>query len=311
MLQEFVPNQGNGWQVTIDELGRYFERVVGVPTADVGRERAFAWIEDPGEPPPVVSETVSAYLPVAEALGRRTGELHRHLASAGADDAGFHPETLTAADLKATADAMRRHADERLRALEQALPRLDDRRREMARQVLAHRDDLLHQFDDLEHVRAASMRIRTHGDYHLGQVLVSEGDIVILDFEGEPARPLAERRAKYPPLRDVAGMLRSFSYAALAGLGAATAHRPEDVERLAPWAELWETWVSAAFLRAYRAATRGGDFVPSRRDDLEVVLQAFVLDKALYELGYELNNRPDWVHIPLAGLLRLRSRLHA
>jgi maltose alpha-D-glucosyltransferase/alpha-amylase len=309
MLQQFVPNQGNGWQVTIDELGRYFERVTALPAPDIGREQAQAWIDQRAEPPQYVCEAVLSYLPLAGALGRRTGELHMTLASA--DHPAFAPEPLTPADLKATSAEMRRHAEAQLRLLEVALASLDDRRRALARQVLDHRADLVHQFDDLEQVRAAIARIRCHGDYHLGQVLVSEGDVVILDFEGEPARPLAERRQKTPSMRDLAGMLRSFSYAALTGLSAATSTRPEDIERLAPWADLWETWVSAAFLRSYLAATRGAPFVPSHRDDLDMLLQAFVLDKALYELGYELNNRPDWVHIPLAGLLRLRPRLHA
>jgi maltose alpha-D-glucosyltransferase/alpha-amylase len=141
--------------------------------------------------------------------------------------------------------------------------------------------------------------------------LVTEGDAVILDFEGEPARPLTERRSKQSPLRDVAGMLRSFSYAALTAVCAATQTRPEDARRLTPWADLWETWVSAAFLRAYRTATRRSIFLPSNHDALETLLQACVLDKALYELAYELNNRPEWIHIPLAGLLHSRSRLRA
>src|SRR6185436_1038941 len=136
----------------------------------------------------------------------------------------------------------------------------------------------------------------------------TEGDVMILDFEGEPARPLSARRAKCSPLRDVAGMLRSFSYAALTGLGAATATRREDFERLAPWAEAWETWVSAAYLRAYLSMTKSAPFLPARTADLEALLQLFTLDKALYELGYELNNRPDWAHIPLAGLMRLQTR---
>jgi maltose alpha-D-glucosyltransferase/alpha-amylase len=148
------------------------------------------------------------------------------------------------------------------------------------------------------------MRIRCHGDYHLGQVLVTEGDVMIIDFEGEPARPIEERRAKSSPLRDVAGMLRSFSYAALTAIGAATETRPDDVKRLAPWAELWETWVRATFLRAYLAATRDSGFLPPP-GDLEVLLRAFVLEKALYELAYELNNRPAWVHIPLTGIAQL------
>jgi maltose alpha-D-glucosyltransferase / alpha-amylase len=311
MLQEFVPNQGNGWEVTIDELGRYFERVTALPPPDIAREQAQAWIDQRAEAPQHVCEAVLTYLPLAGVLGRRTGELHLTLAGAGPDHPALVPEPYAPADVKATAEAMRRHADAQLHLLEEALPALDDRRRALARQVLAHRNDLVHQFDDLEQLRTGATRIRCHGDYHLGQILVSEGDVVILDFEGEPARPLAERREKSPALRDVAGMLRSFSYAALTGLGAATANRPEDTERLAPWAALWETWVSAAFLRSYFAVTRGTPLVPSDGDDLDVLLQAFVLDKALYELGYELNNRPEWVHIPLAGLLRLRSRLHA
>ena len=204
---------------------------------------------------------------------------------------------------------MRSRAEEQLALLDQSLPRLDERRQELARNLLARREELLRPFDDVQQLQGAGCRIRCHRDYHLGQVLVTEGDIMIIDFEGEPSRPLAERRAKCSPLRDVAGMLRSFSYAALTGLGAATLTRPDDVERLTPWAQLWETWVSSIYLHAYVSATRHTSFLPAHSSDLETLLSAFLLDKALYELGYELNNRPDWVHIPLAGLLRLRTPL--
>jgi len=163
----------------------------------------------------------------------------------------------------------------------------------------------------MSQVPSAGSRIRCHGDYHLGQVLVAEADIVILDFEGEPARPLIERRQKSSPLRDVAGMLRSFSYAALTGLDVATHTRPEDLARLTPWARLWETGVSSAFRHAYLAATEGTTLVPRDADDFDTLLRAFVVEKALYELAYELNNRPDWTHIPLLGLLNLRSLHHA
>jgi maltose alpha-D-glucosyltransferase/alpha-amylase len=245
-------------------------------------------------------------LTTAEVLGRRTGELHVALAG-GTDDPAFRAETYSAADLEATVAAMRQHALTQLQLLRAALPGLDDRRRQLAEQVLSQRDDLLHRFDALVTLRGDAVRTRCHGDFHLGQVLVTEGDVVLIDFEGEPARPLAERRAKSSPLRDVAGMLRSFSYAALTGLGVATQTRPEDVERLAPWAEVWEAWVGATFLRAYRHATRNAAFHPAAADDFDVLLHAFVLDKAMYELGYELNNRPDWVHIPLSGVMRLTS----
>ena len=121
---------------------------------------------------------------------------------------------------------------------------------------------------------------------------------------------LAERRAKTSPLRDVAGMIRSFSYAARTAIGSVTQTRPDDARRLDPWADFWQTWVSASFLRSYLVATREATFLPPP-DDLDVMLRAYILEKALYELAYELNNRPAWVHIPLTGVLQLRPHLHA
>jgi maltose alpha-D-glucosyltransferase/alpha-amylase len=151
-------------------------------------------------------------------------------------------------------------------------------------------------------------RIRTHGDYHLGQVLYTGNDFVIIDFEGEPARPLSERRIKRTALRDVAGMLRSFHYAPYAALfGAAPGSivRGEDVPRLETGARFWYQWVSASFLRAYLAEASKGTFLPTKPEAVESLLQAYLLEKALYEISYELNNRPDWVKIPLRGVLDL------
>ena len=293
MLQEFIPNQGNGWEVTIEELARYFDRVMGLPSSS-----------------PEVTEAIGAYLATADVLGRRTGELHVQLADAPTGEQAFAPEIDTDEALRAAALTMRRHAEHELRLLDAALDRLDDRTREVARQVLVHRDDLLQPLDDV-HLRQGGRRIRCHGDYHLGQILVTAGDVVIIGFEGDPAQPLAARRAKHSPLRDVAGMLRSFSYAALTGLHAVAHARPGDVERLARWADVWESSVGAAFLRAYLSVTRHSPFLPSDMDDIDALLRVLLVEKALYELGYELNNRPEWVHIPLAGLLRLRLPLHA
>jgi maltose alpha-D-glucosyltransferase/alpha-amylase len=310
MLQKYVWNQGNGWQVTIDELARFFERMTAMPLpsdaeADAAQAWAFGRINDaPGS----VAEAIRAYLALADILGRRTGELHVTLADS--TDAAFAPEPITKESLNDTIAAMRQRAQSHLTLLETVLPRLDERIQQLAHEVLLQRDVLLLQFDELRGLTGSSARIRCHGDYHLGQVLVTEGDVVILDFEGEPGRPLHERRAKSSPLRDVAGMMRSFSYAALTSVGAVTQTRPEDARRLSPWADFWETWISASFLRSYLIATRGAAFLPPS-DDLDVMLRAYILDKALYELAYELNNRPSWVHIPLTGVLQLRSRLHA
>jgi maltose alpha-D-glucosyltransferase/alpha-amylase len=311
MVQEFVRNQGSGWQVTIDEIGRYLERAAAKPSPAWSPDEASAWIRSEAPLPENVVDDIGAYLSTAEVIGRRTGELHVQLASVPPDNAAFAPEPFTAADVRALADSMAVHAQENLALLEASLNRFDERKRAFAREVLERRQELIRHFDDLRHLPGGAARIRCHGDYHLGQVLVTEGDVVIIDFEGEPARPLNSRRVKCSPLRDVAGMLRSFSYAALTGLGAATVTRPEDYDRLAPWADFWETWAGSVFLRAYLTAVRDAAILPANVDDLDLLLQGFILDKALYELGYELNNRPDWVHIPLSGILRLRSPLHA
>jgi maltose alpha-D-glucosyltransferase/alpha-amylase len=145
-----------------------------------------------------------------------------------------------------------------------------------------------------------------HGDYHLGQVIWS--GTLIIDFEGEPARSLSERRAKQVALKDVAGMVRSYSYAAYAGLSAYTATRPDQLTRLEPWAEAWQAWTSAAFLRTYLDVVGKAPILPADAADTERLLQAFVLDKAFYELRYELNSRPDWVRVPLWNILRLLNR---
>ena len=150
-----------------------------------------------------------------------------------------------------------------------------------------------------------TQRIRIHGDYHLGQVLRVKTDFVILDFEGEPARSLAYRRSKQCPLKDVAGMLRSFSYAAYGTLINYTARHPEDLARLEPWALLWERFVAAEFLRAYREAAQGAEFLPVNNTDFRKLLDIFLLDKALYEILYELNSRPGWVRIPMLGMMSL------
>jgi len=136
-------------------------------------------------------------------------------------------------------------------------------------------------------------------------VLAVKNDFVILDFEGEPSRPLAERRAKHCALKDVAGMLRSFSYAAQVSLANYVARRPESLQSLTGWSHFWERWVAASFLRAYRTETTGASFVPSDPLAFKSLLEAYLLDKAFYELNYEMENRPTWVRIPLAGIAAL------
>ena len=152
------------------------------------------------------------------------------------------------------------------------------------------------------------MRIRCHGDYHLGQVLYTGRDFVIIDFEGEPARSLSERRMKRSPLQDVAGMVRSFHYAAYSASShqAGLVSRPEnELPILSQWAQYWYVWVSAAFLGSYIDTISQIDLIPKDTEQLKVLLDAYMLEKAIYEIGYELNNRPDWVKVPLQGIIQL------
>jgi maltose alpha-D-glucosyltransferase/alpha-amylase len=258
------------------------------------------------EPSQLAREHLGIGLDSAAILGRRTAEMHMALASP-TDDPAFAPEQFSADDLKTLAEALRAHAIRVMDRLKQNLSRLPDELVEQGGMLLARRRELLHAFHNLSEIDAGGLRTRIHGDYHLGQVLRVKQDYVILDFEGEPERSLAERRAKQSPMKDVAGMLRSFSYAAHAGLASYVARRPDEFERLLPWTRLWERSAMAEFLRAYRSSAADVTFLPPNPKAFRSLLEAYVLDKALYELRYELDHRPAWVRIPAAGILSLLS----
>jgi maltose alpha-D-glucosyltransferase/alpha-amylase len=217
----------------------------------------------------------------------------------------FQPEPLTPADVRDLASGLRDHAGRVFSTLKASLPGLPDEVVEAAALTLGQRGRILERFSSLEQIDPKVVRMRIHGDFHLGQVLWVKNDFVILDFEGETARPLAERRLKQPALKDVAGMLRSFSYVAFAALLSFSSRRPEEYGRLEQWAVFWEKWISAAFLGAYRQTAAQAPLLPPKPEHLQTLLEAFLLDKALYELSSELNNRPAWVRIPLHGILGL------
>jgi len=286
VVQAAVTHQGSGWQFTIDELRRFFERAAARPSM-----------------PPAAPDALDHwYMMSATTLGRRTAELHQTLASSNAP--AFAPESCTRTTLNALADRMSRHAELSLSFLEHRRSSLNEAARPQADAILSARERVRSRFDSIRSLDRAGMLIRVHGDYHLGQVLRTEADFVVLDFEGEPARSMAERRAKQSPMKDVAGMVRSYSYAASAALFAFTTHAPDLDAALQVWADAWQRWAADAFLRGYLSTARDSRFVP-RGDAWRTLLCAFTLDKALYELEYELNNRPDWLRIPLRGILKL------
>jgi maltose alpha-D-glucosyltransferase / alpha-amylase len=309
VLQGFVANQGDGWTLTLEELARYYENCATVAFPE-GGNMAASHVMDLAEQEPsqLAREHVGISLDSAASLGSRTAELHRALASA-TDDPAFSPETSTASDLQSLLAGLRQEAASVLDLLKESIAGLPDDLIDAAGLVLGLRRQILDSFrlsaGDAAGAGLFGQRIRIHGDYRLGKVLQVKTDYVIVDFEGEPARPIAERRAKRSPLKDVAGMLRSLGYAAYAGLIGYTARRPEDWNSLEPWAQLWERSTGAEFLRAYRSSAQGAPFLPPADGDFRRLLVIYLLDKALNELAYELNNRPAWVRIPLMGILSL------
>jgi maltose alpha-D-glucosyltransferase/alpha-amylase len=198
---------------------------------------------------------------------------------------------------------VRAEAEATLQRLQRELAHLEEQARGPAEQVLAGQREMLARIDAVAPRAMQAAKIRYHGDYHLGQVLLNRNDFFITDFEGEPARSVEERRAKHSPMRDVAGMLRSFDYARASALLEAVAQQPDDFARLEPLARAWESEVRRVFLAAYEQASAGGvlyrDFA-----DMRGLIALFEMEKAFYELRYELDNRPSWVAIPLRGLLR-------
>jgi maltose alpha-D-glucosyltransferase/alpha-amylase len=257
------------------------------------------------EVPILARELIDSYLESARLLGQRTGELHKALASS-TEDPDFAPEPFSMLYQRSVYQSLQSQISQVFQELRARLKHLPDGLRAEAQRVLDLEGEIRRHYRSLLQHKLNTMRIRVHGDYHLGQVLYTGRDFIIIDFEGEPARPLSERRIKRSPLRDVAGMLRSFHYASYMALfGQVPSIRPEDFPALEPWAQYWYTWVSVAFLKAYLAVAKDESFLPKDALELQVLLDAYVLAKAVYELGYELNNRPDWLQIPMKGLLRL------
>jgi maltose alpha-D-glucosyltransferase/alpha-amylase len=236
-------------------------------------------------------------------LGRRTAELHAALASDPTDPA-FAPERISQQDQRSIYQSLSGLSSRTTDLLRSQMGKLSPEAREEGRQVLDLEPRIASTLRAFLARRLTTTRIRVHGDYHLGQVLYTGHDFVIVDFEGEPTRTLYERRLKRLALRDVAGMLRSFSYAGHAALRSDQI-APEKLPGLEVWSRFWVGCVSAAFLKSYLATAGTASYIPQAKDDLELQLTTMLLEKALYELRYELNLRPDWVRIPLRGILDL------
>jgi maltose alpha-D-glucosyltransferase / alpha-amylase len=309
VVQGFVPNEGDAWRYTVDQVEHYLEEallqkgaddVLAAPPAPV-----FDLIDQ--EPPAIVRELAGGYLEVARLLGMRVAALHLALGRL-TENPDFAPEPLGLLYQRSRYQSLRNLVGQvfrRLREQQQTLPA------EIAPDVdrlLRSQDRVVESCGRIVGRHLTGMRIRCHGDLHLGQVLRTGSDFLITDFEGEPARSLTERRLKRSPLRDVAGMVRSFDYAAHAALESLRARgvaARQDPARLESWTMLWSRWVGSAFLRAYRHDAERSGLLPDTREERQMALAVLLLEKCVYELGYELGSRPAWVGIPLRGILDL------
>ncbi len=309
LLHTYVKNKGDAWGYALDAIGDYLDDALGqlesieeiAPPTDDPLELAEQAV------PAHVARLLGSHLEWTRLLARRTAQMHLVLARS-ADDPAFDPEPFTDFHRRALSHAMDSAAKYAIRALRKRLSDLSGDVLDRAKYVVDRESDVRAIVRAIRDEKIQASRIRCHGYYHLRQVLYTGSDFVIVDFEGEPRRRLSERRLKNSPLRDVASMLRSFHYAASSCL---LSHVPqvavghEDSTWLQPAALFWQTWVAAVFLRSYLDTAREGNLLPESPRELSLLLRAYLLDRAVYELGYELEHRPDWLRVPLEGIVRL------
>jgi maltose alpha-D-glucosyltransferase/alpha-amylase len=313
MLQGLIANRGDGWKWFHEQLAGFLSSVADLPAP---LESAAPSLLSMHEPTEAALKHAGPSIEAAALLGRRTAEMHLALATPTSDSA-FAAEPFTGEDLAREAHRIEGEIATTLEALKFKICALDDDTAGDAGLLLSRRRELIVRAQAITNLTDAGMRIRIHGDYHLGQTLrtpesaTNPGDFVLLDFEGEPARPLAERRHKQSPLKDAAGMIRSFCYAAHSGLDQHLSAIPESVREsgagnLSAWATVWQNATASAFLRSYRETLTAAntELLPSPQQS-QSLLDLYLLEKALYELLYELNNRPTWLRIPLSGILTL------
>jgi maltose alpha-D-glucosyltransferase / alpha-amylase len=302
----------NARRHALDHLGRYFESVLaqgaGAPPLPPPAE---GLLELAGRGlPSLAQERIGSFLQDAELLGQRTAEMHKALAS-DRDDPAFAPEAFSALYQRSLLQSRRVLTRECLQVLRRRLRDMGEAARPEAQRLLSHEAEIMRRFRSVFQRKVRAERIRCHGDFRLERLFYTGKDFLIRDFEGDPERPLSERRLKRSPLRDVASMIRSFHHAAtqaLSGRIGAAGVRAEDLPVLEPWARFWQTWVSAAFLERYLAAAAGATFLPGSREELAVLLDASLVETLLSELRYDVGLHPERARWPLLDLLSAVER---
>ncbi len=304
LLQNKIVNQGDAWAAMLDTLSRYYEKAFSkagknVELPELVRKSRLYFDDTPDVLKPFI--TVETYERITR-LALRTAEMHIAL-SADSEDEAFEPEKFTEHYQRSIYSGHRKLVSEKLGALANKISTLPTQTAEEAQQVLDLRETILKSFQDIYSRKIEATKTRIHGDYHLGQVLFNGSDFYIIDFEGEPMHTISERRLKRTPFKDVAGMIRSFHYAAYGQLLLNQKYKKEDMPVLEQWARQWFHYVSNYFLTTYLDRTQGQNFIPPDEDSIQLLLRSYLLEKAIYEVGYEMNSRPDWLRIPLKGVL--------
>jgi maltose alpha-D-glucosyltransferase/alpha-amylase len=304
LFQELVQSQGDAWQLTLDEVESFYEQALAHSHDLDPHSLAPTTLLDAAERPVAIDALMGPYLGLAAVLGRRTGELHLAL-GAPTENPAFSPDEYGSLAKRSFYQSLRNLASRVFDDLGASLGTLASDAQEPARELLRRKRDILARFSRVRDEELGGKRIRVHGDFHLGQVLYTGRDFVLIDFEGEPARSLSHRRSRRSPMADVAGMLRSFHYASHTPLSRelVTHVRPEDVPALLAWARVWYGWAARSFLRSYLETVQSSGLLPETTENRALLLDVFLLEKALYEVVYELNNRPAWTAIPLVGIL--------
>lgn len=308
ILSGFIPNATRGWEFTQDALRRYFDRVRTM-TNGVREDRSVTSLVElaEGSPDDAAVETIGTYFESARLMGQRVGELHLALAS-DFDNKEFIPEPFTPFYQRSLYQSLRNHLAFHFRILRREMKKLPESVQPIAERVLAAQDAILARYRSVHQIPMTAMRIRCHGNLHLGHVLHTGKDFSIIDFEGEPGWTLSQRRIKRSPLRDIAGMIRSFHYAADDALhhhGETSNLQPDQVRALEPWAKFWERRISADFLKAYLTVTAKSDLLPKTKPALAALLEAFLLDQAVIEMSRELHRRSRHIRVPLEGILQI------
>jgi maltose alpha-D-glucosyltransferase/alpha-amylase len=288
MLGNYMQNQGDGWAFALDAVGRYYDRVL--------ESRATS-------SQAATDDLIGGVFPGrAGQLGTMTARMHLALLELGERSPDFAPESFSMHYQRSLYQAMRGAAGRVLRKMQMCCHELPEHVQSDAQFIIASKDTLLNALSRFLEHKISALKTRTHGDYHLGQVLNTGKEFVVIDFEGEPSLSMGERRLKRSPLRDVAGMLRSFDYAASTAL---KQEREDDARYLAAHARTWVEHVSNEFLRCYFKAAEGATFLPPDENDTRLMLRMFMLEKAVYEIGYEISYRPSFVDVPIGAVKRM------